>query len=58
MYYSMRTRSPFDGHLDYLRFLTIIHKAVINISDKSILAHVPWAFAKNVAAAVVGWSLL
>lgn len=54
----MRTRSPFDGHLDYLRFLTIIHKAVINISDKSILAHVPWAFAKNVAAAVVGWSLL
>lgn len=58
MYYSMLTRSPFDGYLDYLRFLTIIHKAVINISEKSILVNVPWAFEKNVAAAVVGWSLL
>lgn len=51
----MVTHSSFDGCLDCLKFLTIMHKAVINIcSKKSILAKVPWAFENNVDPAIVG----
>ena len=53
MCYDMLTSSPFDGHLDYLRLYTIIHKAVINIcSEKSYLGECSMDFWKRM------WTLL